>query len=78
MEEVIFCGSCGKVVSKEFSYCPYCGSRVQSGPAFQEVIDESFDQLEKSVRTIAFERLQNIERQLNSLDGELSAFMAKK
>jgi len=78
MEEVIFCSSCGKVVDRGYNYCPFCGSHIGQGPALQDVIDESFEHIEETVRRLAFKRLEDIERQLDSLECELSAFMSRK
>ncbi|PKL24696.1 MAG: hypothetical protein CVV47_09690 [Spirochaetae bacterium HGW-Spirochaetae-3] len=43
---VSFCRSCGRLVSRNFAYCPYCGVGLRPGPDAAEACS-SFSRLEE-------------------------------
>ena len=49
MEAVTVCSGCGKTVSKDYFYCPWCGISLTKGYSLTD-FDEVFSKLEKLQR----------------------------
>ena len=78
MEEILFCPFCGNGLEEDFFYCPFCGAQCRDGECFAEVIDSSFDRLERLHVSHSMERIERIEIQLRELDEELTVFLSVK
>ncbi|RKX77812.1 MAG: hypothetical protein DRP87_08165 [Spirochaetes bacterium] len=72
----MFCSFCGKVLSKEFNYCPFCGTTCKDVLTFENIVKESFDSVEKVNLTQGLHRLERLESHLVELEEELTAFLS--
>lgn len=72
--EVDFCSACGKVVQRDFLYCPYCSQDLRRGSSLEAVLEGPFERLERHRDELAFERLSDAVR---SLELELDQILEK-
>jgi hypothetical protein len=70
------CSKCGKKVSRKFSYCPFCGSKIKSGYGYLGVDDnvneEFFNQVNMSqgFGNLFNSLFREIEREFQKIDKE--------
>lgn len=69
------CPECGNYIEQNFNYCPMCGIKIDKIEMFRQVVDESFDQLEKVVEEDTMLRLENLSSKLNCMEEELEIFL---
>lgn len=79
MDDTGFCSHCGKLVDQgDFNFCPYCGSKQKNQGNWQKLLDECLAPLEIQERTILLDRLLTLSSKIDSLDGEIQAFIKGK
>lgn len=78
MEKIEFCASCGRVISQEFLFCPFCGAKRAEEITFSELLEEPFGKMEKLVKTNHLKRLEVLEKRLSEIEEELNGFLYKK
>lgn len=67
------CKGCGRVIQKEYAYCPWCGfSRVTREEDALEVLFNKYQALQKMSRK---QQLQDMEMELDTLEEELSVLV---
>jgi hypothetical protein len=76
MDEVIFCSFCRSMLSKEYYYCPFCGTPCRDSSALEDQLDESFERLEAVSTTTVFDRLHSLQSALTELEQELDEFLS--
>lgn len=74
--QVDFCRNCSALVSVSFSYCPYCGFALESGPN-QEQIFEAVDRIESFVCTDKIKKINDMLLKLDMIETETELFQAK-
>lgn len=77
VEGLTFCTFCGKVLSKDYYFCPYCGTQCRDDN-FEEITENGFKNLEKIELQDGLSRLNSLESMLDSLDTELTRFLSFK
>jgi hypothetical protein len=74
--QIEFCDSCGRVVLKGFNFCPYCGSQLVSGPAFEAVVQGPFARLSAMQSGIRGRRIQELIEDLDVLEAEVEEILS--
>jgi hypothetical protein len=73
--QIEFCNSCGRVVLKGFNFCPYCGSALGSGTAFETVVQGPFTRLTAMQSSIRGRRIQELLKDLDILEAEVDQIL---
>lgn len=68
------CGGCGRMIEKQFIYCPWCGA-AQIKKECHEYQERFFEQAEERQRTKREKQLQTVEKKLSSLEKELDVLV---
>lgn len=74
--QIEFCDSCGRVVLKGFNFCPYCGSALRSGIAFETVVHGPFVRLSAMQSSIRGRRIQELLEDLDILEAEVEQILS--
>ena len=69
MEETMYCCFCGKILSREFFFCPYCGSASRDTPH-----EKDADRVVQST----LDRIKRVEQSLTYLEIEIDDFLRAK
>ncbi len=75
MEEVEFCSFCGRVISKEYHFCPYCGTAAAGVADLGAVVERSLDKAAAVSRRKTYDRLETMESALGKMERELDQFL---
>lgn len=75
MDDVGFCHHCGKVMDRQFRFCPWCGSQQRGTKDWKDLLDECLAPLEAQEKSHLLDRLHRLDGVLLSLEGELQEFM---
>ncbi|TFG83931.1 MAG: zinc ribbon domain-containing protein [Spirochaetales bacterium] len=70
-----FCVVCGRIVLRGFSYCPYCGTVLNAGPEFEDVINEPFDRLDRSQANFRGRRIDELLDELVALEIDMEEIL---
>lgn len=71
MAKMCFCDSCGRSIDSSFLFCPWCGkSTIEKGS--MEILAEN---IEENNRRKKIEKIEDMERQLDELERELSVLV---
>lgn len=73
--QIEFCEACGRVVLKGFNFCPYCGSSLRSGLAFETAVHGSFVRLSDMQSKIRGRRIQELLEDLETLEAEVEQLL---
>lgn len=71
MDSVAVCRGCGRLLEKDFIYCPWCGMERNSVDS-EEIMDGVFDKLENMAEAGHEKRVKAIKNKLDSLESELN------
>lgn len=67
---VSFCRRCGRVVSRDFAYCPYCGVGLRPGPDAEEAC-ASFARLEEMQAEYRDGLIQGLLDELDDIESDV-------
>ena len=68
------CIECGRTISKDFVYCPWCGySRVSVDD--EETLNSMFDRFEENQKNTRMKHIYEMEHELDELEKELSVLV---
>ena len=76
MDFVNVCSHCGKTISREFLYCPWCGME-NADPSDSAVLENLFGQLEQKQLSDRASRVRKIESQISEIEKGLDIFLGK-
>ncbi len=77
MDEVRFCDSCSKLLSTAYHYCPWCGRSQLRDIDLASALEQSMESLAKIQLEDRLDNLAKLEDSLDSLEGEINAFLSK-
>ncbi len=77
MDEVKFCDDCSKLISTEYNYCPWCGKKRERSMDLPSLLEQAMGSLEKIQMEDRLDNLAKLEDSLDSLEGEINAFLSK-
>ncbi|MBQ5491163.1 MAG: hypothetical protein IIT68_03795 [Treponema sp.] len=71
MEKLCVCKECGRVIDREFIYCPWCGD-ARMDIRERNSMDAIFDRIVESQNQYRDKRVESLLGRLDELDRELS------
>jgi hypothetical protein len=75
MKAVTFCKHCGNILNVAFNFCPFCGIPKKNSVTMDDIVDKSLHQLKEKSKTNYLKRLDNLEKQLRTLEKELDSII---
>lgn len=79
MKEVLFCSECGKLIEKNFIYCPWCGKPLVEPAHWEESIEQSCTRLDRFFeKKIKSQRFAAMEDKLNQLELEIEGILRRE
>lgn len=69
------CRSCGRIVLRGFSYCPYCGNALRPGDGIEEALRRPFERMEGGERRRSSVRIDRLIAELSTLECEMEELL---
>ena len=70
-----FCKSCGRMVLKDFSFCPYCGGALRVPQGLEQLVSQAFRRLEVVQCTSMDRQIDTLMRDLDCLEAEMDSLI---
>jgi hypothetical protein len=71
MDDPILCRVCDRLFDPSSDICPFCGAARLPEESFEDIVDDSFERLEKAARGSALRRFDVLLEQLDAMEREL-------
>lgn len=69
------CRSCGRIVLRGFSYCPYCGDALRPGAGIEEALRRPFERMESGERRRSRVRIDRLLEELSTIECEMEELL---
>jgi DNA repair exonuclease SbcCD ATPase subunit len=71
MDEPILCRVCDRLFDSSSETCPFCGAARLPEESFEDIVDDSFERLEKTARGSTLRRIDALLGRLDAMEREL-------
>ena len=75
MDEPIVCRACDRFFDPALTHCPFCGAARLPDESFEDIVDDSFERMERSHGGTTLRRLDELIARLEEMERDLSIFL---